>query len=140
VALLFEYIRHHRFIPVARLLADGTVVAQPEHPNLCMKGRKSTTLLGAMERWQLNRNADRKIETRFWEPMNLPDLELPAGLDPEDPEPSWCVKQLTNSFELAEDGLDMGHCVGDYTWWCIRGWSSIWSVRSRKGNRLRRGC
>jgi hypothetical protein len=45
-----------------------------------------------------------------------------------------------NSFELAEDGLDMGHCVGDYTWWCIRGWSSIWSVRSRKGNRLRRGC
>lgn len=42
----------------------------------------------------------------------------------------WEIKELTSPQELTDEGRDMAHCVGDYGWYCRRGFSSIFSLRS----------
>lgn len=42
----------------------------------------------------------------------------------------WEIRELTSPAELTEEGRDMAHCVGGYSWYCRRGISSIFSMKS----------
>ncbi len=47
------------------------------------------------------------------------------------------IYELTNGWELHLEGVKMGHCVGSYTPYCLKGNFSIWSLRHKSNNQER---
>lgn len=65
---------------------------------------------------------------------NWPGLRSVQGLDEVDScSVRWCLFELRRSYLLESEGRHLGHCVADYINACREGNSSIWSLRSFRG-------
>src|ERR1700761_9329537 len=59
------------------------------------------------------------------------------SLDPSEPPKRWQITELTDSAQLRREGAALRHCVASYVYNCSRGVSSIWSLRSWRGEKIR---
>jgi hypothetical protein len=49
----------------------------------------------------------------------------------------WQLMELTNGAQLRTEGMALHHCVASYADQCWRGASRIWSLRVRRGEKVR---
>jgi PcfJ-like protein len=105
-------------------------------PEFTMKGRTVEALLKRMAEWHdALARLDRKGR-HHWPPSGI------APLDRTEKDPfstgtcRWRIQEITDCLALAEEGRAMRHCVRSYQNACLKGDTSIWSMRvTFSGNR-----
>ena len=133
-----QFVRQHRFEPASRVLGYPIEFDQPLQPNLTLRGRSVRSLRKLMVNWReqielpepsLPHHARRKSS---WKSTGINGLQMGMGQE------VWTIEELLTGHELEVEGGIMRHCVGEYDWDCLQGYSSIWSMRvSRKNKRKR---
>jgi hypothetical protein len=98
-------------------------------PEFTMKGRTVEALLKRMAEWhEALARLDRKGR-HTWSPSGISPLERIE----KDPLSSgtcyWRVVEIIDCMALAEEGRSMRHCVRSYQSACLKGETSIWSLR-----------
>lgn len=98
-------------------------------PSFTMKGRTVDAIRKQMEEWHQTLARISRRAMQSWGPSGIDPLEKTA----KDPLSAatcyWQVVELTDTLSLAEEGHEMRHCVRSYQEACIKGESSIWSLR-----------
>ena len=98
-------------------------------PNFTMKGRTVEALLKRMEEWHETLARLGKKAGQAWSPSGIDPLEK-IERDPFSPATChWRIVEITDSLALAEEGRVMRHCVRSYQDACVKGETSIWSLR-----------
>jgi len=128
-----QAIRHDR---VSVQTPDGIVMRDPPDPTFSIKGRTARSMLRLMQEW--HRSLGVTHGGLRWAPSPL----RPMAIEEPGPEPSdlptiWQLLELTNGAQLQQEGAVLHHCVGSYAGLCWRGASRIWSLRARRGEKLR---
>jgi hypothetical protein len=105
----------------------GITWAPPPEPTFSLAGRTPESLLRLMAEWHA-RLAVARSTGRTWARavfggllFQEPGREAEAVL--------WEVAELLSSNELVAEGRRLRHCVATYEWRCVRGTSSIWTLR-----------
>jgi hypothetical protein len=126
-------IRHER---VTVETPDGMVLRDPPHPSFSMKGRSVTSMLRLMREWHRSLGLANGGLTWAPSPLRPMMLEEPTA-DPSAPPIVWQLMELTNGAQLRTEGTALHHCVASYADRCWRGASRIWSLRVRRGEKVR---
>jgi hypothetical protein len=114
---IYDYIFHNKFSPGG------------EYPNFSMKGRTPFSLLRLVEDWHTNL---RKVQgNRYceWMHSRIRDFTFEDGKNKDGTVRMWTITELLNSKELKEEGNAQKHCVYSYVASCVKGSTSIWSMR-----------
>jgi hypothetical protein len=128
-----QAIRHER---VAVETPDGVVMRDPPHPSFSMQGRTVRSLLRLMQDW--HRSLGLANGGLTWTPSPLePMLIEEPSQDASAPPVVWQLMELTNGAQLRTEGTALHHCVASYADRCWRGASRIWSLRVRRGEKVR---
>ena len=128
-----QAIRHER---VAVETQDGIVLRDPPQPSFSIKGRTGQSMLRLMQDW--HRDLGLANGGLTWTPSPLkPMLIEQPGQDPSAPPIVWELTELTNGAQLRTEGTALHHCVASYADRCWQGTSRIWSLRSRRGAKVR---
>lgn len=128
-----QAIRHER---VAVETQDGIIMRNPPLPLFSMKGRTVQSMLRLMQDWHRSLGVANGGLT--WAPSPLrPMLMEEPSQDPSAPPVVWQLMELTNGAQLRTEGSALHHCVASYADRCWRGASRIWSLRARRGDRVR---
>jgi hypothetical protein len=128
-----QAIRHER---VAVETPEGIVMRDPPQPSFSMKGRTVQSVVRLMADW--HRSLGLANGGLTWAPSPLQPLliEEPSQ-DPSAPPIQWQLMELTNGAQLRAEGTALHHCVASYAERCWRGASRIWSLRIRRGEKVR---
>ena len=128
-----QAIRHER---VAVDTPDGLVMREPPQPSFSIKGRTVPSMLRLMQDWHRSLGVANGGLT--WAPSPLqPMLMEDPSRDPSLPPTVWQLMELTNGAQLRTEGAALHHCVASYADQCWRGTSRIWSLRLRRGDKVR---
>jgi hypothetical protein len=127
-----QAIRHER---VAIETADGIVMRDPPQPSFSMKGRTAQSMLRLMQDWHRSLGVAHGGLT--WEPSPLRPMLIEEPSQDAAPPRVWQLMELTNGAQLRTEGTALHHCVGSYADRCWRGTSRIWSLRVRRGDKVR---
>jgi hypothetical protein len=119
---LIDRVRH-----VPRVLA-GQVAGpgMPLEPGFSMVGRTLASMRRLVRRW-----GDCATGGRCWNGIELNPFLVTDG------EKEWQIVELTSSEALRAEGYAMRNCVARYVARCLQGWSSIWSLRVKAGERYK---
>ncbi len=104
-------------------------------PTFSMKGRKMEPLWERVEAWHEELSREEKRGKASWEPSGLKSLEV-SEPDRQKQMMYWTVRELCDSYALQKEGREMRHCVFTYRAGCLKGKTSIWSVRVRQNEAL----
>lgn len=110
----------------------GVVALPPPQPEFSLAGRTPQSVRRLVDAWHLELGA-RRHTGRTWPASGLRGLTF---LETSDDEPvHWRIDELLASGDLLLEGRLLHHCVASYEYRCLRGISSIWSLRrqSREG-------
>ena len=128
-----QAIRHER---VAIETPDGIVLRDPPQPSFSVKGRTVPSMLRLMQDW--HRRVGIANGGLAWAPSPLrPMLIEEPSQDPSAPPIVWQLLELTHGAQLRSEGSALRHCVASYADSCWRGTSRIWSLRVRRGEKVR---
>ena len=128
-----QAVRHER---VAVETTGGVVWRDPPQPSFSMKGRTVQSMLRLMQEWHRSLGVANGGLT--WTPSPLrPMLMEEPSQDPLAPPSVWQLMELTNGAQLRTEGTALHHCVASYADGCWRGASRIWSLRVRRGEKVR---
>jgi hypothetical protein len=128
-----ENIRHDR---VAVETPDGVVELDPPQPTFSIKGRTVQSMQRLMRDWHRSLGVGRGGLAWTPSPFKPMLLEEPSE-DASAPPRRWQLMELTNSAHLRAEGAALHHCVASYDHQCSRGLSRIWSLRLRRGEKVR---
>jgi hypothetical protein len=135
---VIHFFVNHPELPVAQVgpVVDyvqfrkyGSGGDDPPEPEFAMKGRTAEALLKRMEEWHeaLARLSRKGHHT--WSPTGIDPLERIE----KDPFSTltchWRILEITDIIALADEGRAMRHCARSYHHRCLKGESSIWSLR-----------
>ena len=128
-----QAIRHERVVVET---PNGIVLRDPPQPSFSMKGRTVPSMLRLMQDWHRSLGVANGGLT--WAPSRLrPMLMEEPPQDPAAPPVVWQLMELTNGAQLRAEGTALHHCVASYADRCWRGASRIWSLRVRRGEKVR---
>jgi PcfJ-like protein len=128
-----QAVRHER---VAVETPEGTMLRDPPQPSFSMSGRTVQSMLRLMRDW--HRSLGTANGGLTWGPSSLrPMLIEEPSQDPSLPPVVWQLTELTNGAQLRTEGTALRHCVASYADLCWRGSSRIWSLRARRGAKIR---
>jgi hypothetical protein len=128
-----QAIRHER---VAVETPDGIILRDPPLPSFSMKGRTVQSMLRLMQDW--HRRLGLANGGLTWAPSELQPMLMEEALpDPSAPPVVWQLMELTTGAQLRTEGTGLRHCVASYGDRCWRGASRIWSLRVRRGEKVR---
>ncbi len=124
-----------RIGPIVDFLHYQKFGEQPDNsdapePNMTMKGRTLAALQKRVEEWHEALARDARKPPRSWEPTGIESFRAEER-DIYGTLNEWVVVELLNSRALQEEGREMRHCVFTYAAACMRGTTSIWSLRVR---------
>jgi hypothetical protein len=128
-----DSVRHER---VAVDTGEAIVWREPPQPHFSLQGRSLTSVLRLMEGW--HRSLGTMAGDLRWRASGrTPLVRVVLSEEPESLPTVWEVVELTNSRQLRQEGAALRHCVASYARACSRGDSEIWSLRRRRGDRVR---
>jgi hypothetical protein len=112
-------------------------IEHPPSPEFSLKGRSPQPLLRLIEEWHADVSNRRNIpHTEFRRTFGVNsgrwEIEAPGGTQ------IWTVDEILDSTTLLEEGRKMRHCVGTYLASIQKGKCSVWSMKVRRGDMLRR--
>lgn len=128
-----QAIRHDR---VAVQTRDGVVELDPPQPTFSIKGRTVQSMLRIMHDWHRSLGVGSAGLTLTPSSLHSMLVEEPSQ-DTSAPQSMWQLTELTNSAQLRTEGAALHPCVASYADRCSRGMSRIWSLRFRRGEKLR---
>ena len=128
-----QAIRHER---VAVESQDGIVMRDPPLPSFSMKSRTVQSMLRLMQDWHRSLGVANGGLTWAPSPLRPMMMEEPSQ-EPSAPPIVWQLMELTNGAQLRTEGAALHHCVASYADRCWRGASRIWSLRARRGDKVR---
>jgi hypothetical protein len=116
-------------VDYVRVRKAGFGNSDAPEPDFTMKGRTTESLLKRMAEWHdALARLDRKGR-HTWSPCGITPLDRTE----KDPLSSatcrWRILEITDCMALAEEGRAMRHCVRSYQNACLKGDTSIWSLR-----------
>ena len=136
VGPLLDFVQSIRHDRIAVEGTAGIVMREPPQPSFSMKGRTVQSMLRLMRDW--HRSLGMAHGGLTWGPSPLrPMLVEEPSVDPSKPSSVWDLMELTNGAQLRTEGAALHHCVGSYADRCWRGTSRIWSLRVRRGDKIR---
>lgn len=129
---IVDFLYARRIRPVEVPTAAGPILKPPPEPDFSIAGRTPHSLQRLIDAWHLELRA-RRHSGRSWKTAGLAGFhffEPPHG-DAE--AATWKIEELLHSSELRFEGGVLRHCVASYEPRCLRGTSSIWSLRYQTG-------
>ena len=114
----------------------GVVTQGPPQPSFSLKGRTVQSVLRLMNEWHRSLGLAHGGIAWAASPLRPMCVEQPAA-DPSAPAAVWQLTELTNGAQLRVEGSALRHCVASYADRCWRGGSRIWSLRVRRGEKIR---
>ena len=136
ISPLIDFIQAIRQERVAVETQDGIVMRDPPLPSFSMKGRTVQSMLRLMQDWHRSLGTANGGLTWASSPLRPLLMEEPSQ-DPSVPPIVWQLMELTNGAQLRTEGTALRHCVASYADRCWRGASRIWSLRARRGDKVR---
>jgi hypothetical protein len=135
---LIDYIQAVRHDRIRVETREGITEIAPPQPAFSIKGRTMSSMLRLMKEWHGSLGKAIGGTTLSWAPSPFRPwlMEEPRRDESEMPK-RWQMVELTNSAQLREEGVALHHCVGSYAHLCYRGNSSIWSLRTWQGEKIR---
>jgi hypothetical protein len=139
VGPIVDFIYTHKFGECVGRAPDGTADYDAPEPDFTMKGRTLVALQRRVDEWHELLAKDAKRPRTVWEPSGVAPLRIEER-DRHGTLNTWTILELLDSRALQEEGREQRHCVWTYRDACLRGVSSIWSLRVRSANdaRMRR--
>jgi hypothetical protein len=135
---VIQFLVNHPALPLSqvgpvvdyiRVCKSGFGDNDPLDPQFTMKGRTAEALLKRMEQWHDALARLGKKGRQQWPPSGIAPLERTE----KDPFSTgtcrWRILEITDCLALAEEGRTMRHCVRSYQSACLKGETSIWSLR-----------
>jgi len=136
VGPIVDFLQAVRCDRVAMETPQGTVMREPPQPDFSMKGRTLRSILRLMQNW--HHGLGIVSGGLRWEASRLrPMMVEEPSEDPCAPPVTWQLTELTDGAQLRAEGTALRHCVGSYADRCWRGTSQIWSLRRRRGERVK---
>jgi hypothetical protein len=136
VGPLIDFIHAIRHERLALQTPHGIVMRDPPDPLFSVKGRTARSMLRLMQEWHRSLGVTQGGLT--WAPSPLRPLAIEEpGPEPSAPPTVWQLMELTSGEQLQQEGAALHHCVGSYAGLCWRGASRIWSLRMRRGDKMR---
>lgn len=136
VGPLIDFVQAVRHERVAVETTDGIVMRDPPQPSFSMKGRTAQSMLRLMHDWHRNLGVANGGFT--WTPSSsFPMVIEEPRQDLSEPPVTWHLMELTHGAQLRTEGAALHHCVASYADRCWRGASRIWSLRVRRGEKVR---
>jgi hypothetical protein len=100
-------------------------------PHFAMKGRTLEALLRRMDEWHETLARLGKKARQSWSLSGIAPLDRTEQDRLSTATCHWRIVEITESIALAEEGQTMRHCVRSYQDACVKGQTSIWSLRLR---------
>ena len=94
-----------------------------------MKGRSAAKLIYQVDQWHETLSGNEDVPLKTWAATGFADFRLEEYDEFLKHNLVWSVYELCTSQQLQTEGRVMGHCVFSYTDQCLRGATSIWSIR-----------
>ena len=136
VGPIVDFVHAVRHESVAVETSEGIVMREPPQPSFSMQGRTVRSMLRLVDDWHRSLGAANGRLT--WTPSSMrPLLIEEPSQDPLAPPAVWHLMELTNGAQLRTEGTALRHCVASYAERCWRGRSRIWSLRVRRGVKMR---
>src|SRR5262249_13094811 len=101
------------------------------NPDYSLRGRTLRSVAERVEQWHRAVNRARRMGKATWPGVDLEDAKLLNQPASKGRRFDWSFTQIRSSEALAEEGAKMHHCVYSYQAYCIRGTTSIWSLKVR---------
>jgi hypothetical protein len=96
-----------------------------------MKGRTAAALQKRVEEWHEYLAKESKRPRTRWESCGIEPFEVEERDPASGTMSHWTILEICDSKALHEEGREMRHCVSTYGAACLRGATSIWSLRIR---------
>lgn len=109
-------------------LTDYLRAAKREDAAFEIKGRTLNTLIRRSDEW--HRRHSSVTEIMEWDPCSI------EGFSVERENERLVMEELTSTMQLADEGIAMRHCVASYAWYCKKGRTAIFSLRTYAMNVL----
>ena len=128
VCAIIDYLYDRKFgeFPPMERMSFGDAI----EPGMTMKGRKLEPLWERVSSWHEALAREEKRGKASWEPCGLQPLSV-SETDSSKRLHHWSIVELCDSLSLQKEGSEMRHCVFTYRAGCLKGKTSIWSVRYR---------
>ncbi|MEZ5945812.1 MAG: PcfJ domain-containing protein [Hyphomonas sp.] len=128
---LVDFVRAQRFGLPGLVVHEGAELQAPEE-GFSLRGRTGASLIRQMEDWHRQLGAAQSEFVRFAK-VRVEEIHVSAS-GPEGPV-DWHFQRLGDSWQLAEEGRVMRHCVATRDDVCRSGAHSIWRVRRIAGGK-----
>lgn len=128
IKAIVDFLYAARIRSTEHATAGGLVVFPPPHPDFSLAGRTPQSIMRLVDAWHVELGS-RKQSGRSWPASGMQWFNYLESPD-EDPV-HWRIEELLQSGDLYAEGRALGHCVASYEHRCLRGVSSIWSLRRR---------
>jgi len=135
---MIDYIQAIRHDRISVETPEGITEIAPPQPDFSIKGRTMASMLRLMQQWHRSLGRAFAGARSSWarSPFRPWMVEEPARHESDLPK-RWQIVELTNSAQLRQEGVALHHCVASYAHLCLRGNSSIWSLRRWQGEKIR---
>lgn len=135
---LIDYIQAIRHDRVSIETQNGVIEIAPPQPEFSIKGRTTASMLRLIQEWHRSLGGDFGAARLSWARSSFKPwfIEEPRR-DEADLPKRWHMVELTDNDQLRKEGAALHHCVGSYARLCCQGNSSIWSLRMRRGEKIR---
>lgn len=96
-----------------------------------LRGRTFRSMMRRVRLWH-GQLGQARVRLVAWPRSRWQEMRVPVAPRPDEPRSAeWTITELTSSHALWHEGQALHHCVVGYAAYCVRGWSSIWSLRHR---------
>jgi hypothetical protein len=129
-----------------RDILDYVINQKNNNTNYTLKGRTLNSIRRSMEEWhnqlQILNNLDYYTQSLVLKDNHLDKIQWKGksydNFVFEHEGEQYEIIQLNNLLAVFEEGKAMNHCVANYIYDCYRGYTSIWSLRQVKDNKVKR--
>lgn len=128
---IVDYVWYVRYEPRTEFIERGVAVnVEPLQPNFSMNGRSPDALLNHVERWHRQLGKEKKgSRAKQWERRkDISDFSIKFGTPGKGNFRVYYIRELVSHAELSSEGRAMGNCVASYSYSCVNGGTSIWSM------------
>jgi hypothetical protein len=128
VQAIVDFLYAVRIRPAQLATRDGVIMQPPPQPGFSLAGRTPQSLQRLVEAWHRELGRGRATG-RGWAPSGMSGMQYLGAPEVGVEAARWSIEEILHSSALVAEGRVLRHCVATYELRCLRGASSIWSLR-----------